>query len=433
MSRRVLIVDDEPLKRVTLQIELSEHGYDVADATDADAARRLLGARPFDVVVTDVRMPGTSGLDLLAHIRQDHPAVAVILMTAYGTIDSAVLAMKRGAYDYLTKPFTAQELLAKLDRFFSGCVSQAEGDPVETFGDLVARSPGVKRAFQQARAAAQHNAPVLIRGEPGTGKHALAAALHAASPSAARPLRHTACAGCSSADFERALGAPEQAATTWVLDAVEELPAEQQRRLLRLLNRREPEGADLRVVGLTRVDLTAQVAAGRFRDDLAACFRTVELLLPPLRDRLDDIPVLAQHFAAQAGALAGGRACELTPHALDELLRHPWPGNVRELKRVIERALTRLALVPGTGDKPVQIRAEHILPLGPDAPAESAAAELGDSSRGGLTETVADIERRMILLALRQCDQNQARAAQRLGIPRTTLRDKMAKYNIPGG
>jgi DNA-binding NtrC family response regulator len=433
MSRRVLIVDDEPLKRVTLQIELSEHGYDVAKAPDADTARRLLEARPFDVVITDVRMPGRSGLDLLTQIRQDHPTIAVILMTAYGTIDSAVLAMKRGAYDYLTKPFTAQELLAKLERFFSGRPARTESDAVETFGGLVTRSPGVRRAFQQARGAAQHAAPLLIRGEPGAGRHALAQALHAASPRADHALLRTVCAGCAGPEFERVLSAPAHAGATWLLEAVEELGAELQLRLLRVLERPTGPGVGLRVVGLTGVDLAAAVAAGRFREELAAHFRTLAIVLPPLRDRLDDIPLLAQHFASQAGALTGGRACEFTAHALDELLRHPWPGNVRELKQVVERALTRLTLAPGAGDKPIQIRAEHILPLGPDAPSEFGAVELGETSGLGLTETVADIERRMILLALRQCGQNQARAAQRLGIPRTTLRDKMSKYNIPCG
>jgi DNA-binding NtrC family response regulator len=459
MAQRILVVDDEPLKRITLQIELGEHGYEVCEAADAQAAKRLFETRPFDVVVTDVRMPGTSGLDLLTYVKQARPEVEVILMTAYATIDTAVLAMKRGAYDYITKPFTTPELLEKLARLFAGRAPSAE-DGVETFGQLVARSPVMKRLFQQARAMAATDRPILLCGEKGTGKERLAEAIHASSTRAAQPFVRFHCTAADPQSLAGELFGHEKGAAgaaarpkpgrvdqaeggTLLIEEVAALPADLQPRLLRLLERQEyervggaqPIHADIRVLGTTDCDLLASVKDGRFSEDLYYRLSAVSLTIPPLRERPDDIPVLARHVLARHGA----RPVELTAHAADELLRHRWPGNVNELEHVLARALA--SCVGGVGDGnesgagPRELRAEYLLPLGTDAAggADPTTVEMGESGRIGLTETVTDIERRMILLALRQCDHNQARAAQRLGIPRTTLRDKMAKYSIPGG
>ena len=228
---------------------------------------------------------------------------------------------------------------------------------------------------------------------------------------------------------------------TMLLDEVDDIPTELQVKLLRVVEQQEFERVggeeavrvDVRLICATKCDLLKLVKEGRFREDLYYRLNVISLPIPPLRERPDDVAVLARHFVRKHAALVGDRPVEISPHAIDELLRHPWPGNVRELEHVIERALA-FCRTPN-GDGPLEIRPEHILPLEPITTdvATLPALELTENGRLGLTETVADIERRMILLALRQCGNNQARAAQRLGIPRTTLRDKMARYNIPGG
>jgi DNA-binding NtrC family response regulator len=452
MTRRILVVDDEPLKRITLQIELGERGYEVYEAADAQAALRIFESRPIDVVVTDVRMPGTNGLDLLNRVKQVRPEVEVILMTAYATVDTAVLAIKRGAYDYITKPFTTQDLLEKLERLFASHVTPDQPEGCESFGRLVAHSQSMRRLFQQLREVAPTDRTILLCGESGTGKELFAEAIHQHSQRAAKPFVRFSCAALQPSVLESELFGHEKGAFTgairqkagrfelahggtMLLDEVDDIPTELQVKLLRAVEQQEfervggeePVHVDVRLICATKCDLLDLVREGRFREDLYYRLNVISLKLPPLRDRPDDIPVLAQHFIRKHAAIVGNRDVAISSHAIDELVRHDWPGNVRELEHVLERALAFC----GGGE----IRPEHVLPLGTTAtePATLAALELGDNGRLSLNETVADIERRMILLALRQCNNNQARAAQRLGIPRTTLRDKMAKYEIPGG
>ncbi len=457
MPGRILVVDDEPLKRITLQIELTEHGYEVFEAADAAAARRILDARPVDVVVTDVRMPGLSGLDLLTYVKSAYPGVEVILMTAYATIDTAVLAIKRGAHDYITKPFTTPELIVKLDALFAGRQVDRPERSVETFGRLVAASQSMRRLFEQLRGVAPTGRTILLMGESGTGKELLAEAIHQHSPRAQMPLIRLSCGGLPLDVLEGELFGHERGAVTGttrpkagrfalasggtlVLDEVDEIPPELQVRLLRVIERQESQRAggepgvtgDVRLICTTRADLLKCVQAGRFRTELYYRLNVMQFVVPPLRERPDDIPLLAQHFVKKHGGLVANRPVRIAQHALDELLRRRWPGNVRELEHVIERALVFCG-----GD---EIRPEHVVHVGDGATAETgngsavtatgSTLAMSEEPRLGLNETVADIERRMILMALRQCNNNQARAANRLGIPRTTLRDKMARYSI---
>jgi len=450
MRGRILVVDDEPLKRITLQIELSEHGFEVYEAADALTARRIFESQPIDVVVSDVRMPGMNGLELLAALKQIRPEVEVILMTAYATVDTAVLAIKRGAYDYITKPFTTQELLAKLDRLFATRTPLEADTQVETLGRLVARSASMKRLFAQLRAVADTDRTILLCGESGTGKELFAEAIHQLSRRADKPFIRFSCAALQPTVLESELfghakgaftGAHRQKAGrfeladggTILLDEVDDIPTDLQVKLLRVVEQQEfervggedPVRVDVRLICATKSDLLQLVKEGRFREDLYYRLNVISLCIPPLRERPEDIPVLAGHFLKKHAALVGDAQVSISPHALDELMRHTWPGNVRELEHVLERALAFC------GGK--EIRPEHVLPLGrwTTEPPPPAGLELTELSKLGLTETVADIERRLILMALRQCNGNQARAAQKLGIPRTTLRDKMAKYNIP--
>ncbi|MCG3126385.1 MAG: Anaerobic nitric oxide reductase transcription regulator NorR [Phycisphaerae bacterium] len=532
MKRRILVVDDEPLKRITLQIELSEAGYEVLEAADARTARRLFDANPVDVVVSDVRMPGMDGFELLTYVKQASPDTIVILITAYATVDAAVEAIKRGAYDYITKPFTTQELLARLDRVFAGRATAIAADTadVESFGAFVTSAPVARRLIDHARSAAAGERTILIHGESGAGKEVIAEAIHAHSPRCAMPLARISCGKTDAEALNAELFGVEGAGRTrtgrieladggtLLLDLVEALPDATQLLLIDAIEKRSFTRVggtthipfNVRLICTTRRDLNQVVQEGRFRADLLYRISVCTLSVPPLRERLPDIPLLARLFIAKhapsasaapatdlrrqdAGDLApaGGGADDaaleaasgwrraravadrhdpaapavestadagvetaagsasladlrgaaprdaalaspptISRFALDALLMHTWPGNVRELEHVIERAVA-------LADR--EIRPEHVLPLsGPwssAAPgADDASVEMpreGEWDGGrGLAETVADIERRMILMALRQCNNNQARAAQKLGIPRTTLRDKMAKYGI---
>jgi len=450
MRGRILVVDDEPLKRITLQIELSEAGFEVYEAADALIARRIFDNNAVDVVVTDVRMPGMSGLELLAYVKGSRPEVEVILMTAYGAVDSAVLAMKRGAYDYITKPFTTEQLLAKLERLFATREPTAVNDHVETLGRLVARSHAMKRLFRQIRAVADSDRTILLCGESGTGKELFAEAIHAHSRRADKPLIRFSCAALQPTVLESELFGHEKGAFTgairqkagrfeladggtMLLDEVDDIPTELQVKLLRVVEQQEfervggetPIRVDVRLICATKSDLLQLVKQGRFREDLYYRLNVISLPIPPLRERSDDVPVLASHFVEKHAALVGNSKVTISPHTMDELMRHNWPGNARELEHVIERAL---AFCGGS-----EIRPEHILPLSEERreTLTPPTLELAGAGKLGLNETVADIERRMIVMALKQCDGNQARAAQRLGIPRTTLRDKIAKYSIP--
>ncbi len=453
----ILVVDDEPLKRITLQIELSEHGYEVHEAADADAAQRILDTRPVDVVVSDVRMPGMNGLDLLTHVKQVRPSTEVILMTAYATVDTAVVAIKRGAYDYITKPFTTADLLTKLDRIFAGRKAAETDEQIESFGRLIARSQSMKRLFEQLRSVAPTDRTILLCGESGTGKELFAEAIHNHSQRSAKPFVRFSCAALQPSVLESELFGHEKGAFTgairqkagrfelasegtMLLDEVDDIPTELQVKLLRVVEQQEfervggekPVHVDVRLLCATKCDLLELVKEGRFREDLYYRLNVINLQIPPLRERPDDIPVLARYFVDKHATLVNGRTVTISSHAMDELVRHAWPGNVRELEHVVERAL---AFCDSAGDsaEKIEIRPEHILPLGTESGdvATALASDLGDNGQLGLNETVADIERRMILMALRQCNNNQARAAQKLGIPRTTLRDKMAKYSIP--
>ncbi len=441
MAGCVLIVDDEPLKRISLQIELTEHGYEVYEAADAAAARRILDSRAVDVMVSDVRMPGMSGLDLLTEVKQQRPDVDVILMTAYATVESAVLAIKRGAHDYITKPFTTTDLVEKLGRLFAARPVRAatSKDPV-SLGPVVARSASLRRLLAQLRDAAADARPVLLVGEPGVGKRVLAEALHTSGPAAAAPLDLIDCRGPGEselasvlfpppADARRRDAAADSAAGTLIVAHVEALPRALQARLARELEHSGGGSAPRRrIVATACEDPRTAVDAGRFEPDLYYRLGVLRFDVPPLRQRPDDIPILAAHFLERHAAMAGGATPRLSSTALDELTRHDWPGNARELEHVLERAT-----VMCRGD---EVRPEHVLPLGTRASDVDAGADprsYGDFGAMDLVETVAQIERRLIIMALKQCNQNQARAAQKLGIPRTTLRDKMAKYEIPAG
>lgn len=436
----LLVVDDEPLKRITLQIELSQAGYTVLDGADAASAIKVLSARPVDVVITDLRMPQMDGLQFLEQVKARWPQTHVLLMTAYGSVDSAVAAIKRGAYDYLTKPFKTEVLLEKLERLRSARGWATDKDrtspALEQVGPLTGVSYAARRLFQQIRAIADSDRPLLIEGESGTGKSLVAQAVHQLSRRNACPLTAFNCASCAceAIDAELSSRIEHAAGGTVYLSEIDAMPASAQGRLLGVLEHQtldkpghaQPVPVDTRIICATTRDLRAMVESGDFRQDLYYRLSAVSLPVPPLRDRREDIVLLARHFIERAASTrqpgnGGARPVRIGPHAVEVLIGYHWPGNVRELEHVMERAASF-----ATGEE-IELK-DILLPQETQCVRQAVAPE----RLPGLTETISGIERSLIDSALRRAAGNQARAAQFLGIPRTTLRDKMAKYGMAG-
>ena len=448
----LLVVDDEPLKRVTLQIELSEAGYTTLEAPDAVAALKLLASNPVDVVISDVRMPEIDGMQFLEKIKAGFPKTHVILMTAFSSVGSAVEAMKLGAYDYIAKPFRTEVLLDKLERVLAGR-SPDDGAALaapETVGPLVGRSHAARRLFEQIRTVADNDHPVMIMGEPGTCRDRVADAIHRLSQRWQGPLIKFSCAASSPQTIDGELfgsGASDATVTSapkagrlelagggiLFLDNVDALPLELQAKLLHALEEGIFEHAgngervsmDARLICGTERDLRQLVDAGEFRRDLYYRLDAIHLVIPPLRARREDIPLLVERYlktCAETGDPKNAAKC-IDRQAMDVLVNYHWPANVRELEHVLERAITFA--------KGGEVLARDILLPAEQSSARERAA-VADEGPSGLTETIAGVERTLIDAALRRAAGNQAKAAQFLGIPRTTLRDKMTKYGMVG-
>ncbi len=369
MAMRILIVDDEPNIRRTLRVALEAMGHPVEEADGGPQALGLAGRQPFDVALIDLRLGRESGLDLLGSLLDLWPRLAVVIITAHSSVDSAVEAMRRGAFDYLSKPFTPAQVRAVLERVarvrdlndrVADLEAQVRAEVPEA--DLEGRDPEVRRVLDLARKVAPTDAALLIRGENGTGKGVLARALHAWSRRMAGPFVTVSCPSLSPELLESDLfghvrgaftGAVRDAAGkvaaaeggTLFLDEVGDLPPALQPKLLRFLQERKYErvgepktrAADVRIVAATNNDLEAAVASGTFREDLLYRLNVVELTLPPLRRR-SDILDLAEHLLGFFSPRSFRRLGGFTPQAREALARHAWPGNLRELRNAIERA-----------------------------------------------------------------------------------------------
>ncbi|HEY7519832.1 MAG TPA: sigma-54 dependent transcriptional regulator [Methylomirabilota bacterium] len=444
---RVLVVDDEPAQRELVSGFLRRQGFDVTVAADGAAALERFRAESADAIVTDQKMPGLSGLALLEAARAIDPEVAVIVMTAYGTVESAVSAMKGGAADYLAKPLNLEDLRHRLDRARERRALRAENrDLREALQErhriegIIGESGAMQEVLSLVHRVAASDATVLIRGESGTGKELIAKAIHYASGRAARPLVRVNCAALPETLLEAELFGHEKGAFTGAhaarqgrfeaaqggslfLDEIGDLPLHLQVKLLRVLQEREIErlgssrsiGVDVRLLAATHRDLESAVRAGTFRDDLYYRINVVTVTVPPLRDRRADIPPLLEHFLMRLARDNSKPIRGLTAEARDALLRYDYPGNVRELENLIERAvvLTRDDVI-GLGD----------LPLGVREPAVAAddAASLPAATEG--------LERRLIHDALVAAGGVQTRAAEALGISERVLRYKLRKYGL---
>jgi DNA-binding NtrC family response regulator len=445
MATRLLIVDDDVRIRTSLLEALEEEGYEVRCAEDAERALSSFSQVEPDIVLADVRMPGLNGLELLALLRQRSPDTDVLIMTAYDDMPTVVAAMREGAADFLLKPVDLHHLRRVLVRVAEDRRARArsrppsrspdpEGaDPADAL-DLVGRHPRMIEIFKLVGKLAASRANVLVRGESGTGKELIARAIHSSSPDAEQPFVPVNCTALPATLLESELfghvrGSFTGAHTdrrgrfalagrgTIFLDEIGDTSAEFQTKLLRVLQEREyypvgadrPERTEARVIAATHRDLEDLVRAGQFRADLYYRLLVVEVSVPPLRERLSDIPLLAEHLVRRACAALGRRPPVLSAAALRELERRDWPGNVREL----ENCLTR-ALVMASGDV---IRPDHIS-LGPE-----------HASSAALLRTLAEAERDHVLGVYGATGGHKSRTAEILGISRPRLDRLLEQYD----
>ena len=417
---QVLIVDDDAAVCWALERALVKAGWRVLVAADAAAARRRV--KGVDVVLTDIRMPGESGLDLLATLHTDRPELPVVVMTAHGTMETAVEAVARGAFDYLAKPLDLDRTIAVVRRALGETPLAASARPETAFDEdgIVGGSPAMQEVYRRLAAAAASGVAVLFSGLAGVGKEVLARALHRHSPHRDGPFVHVGCTALVPEDLPSRLAAAT--AGTLFLDEVDALTPESQAALAAALS-----GTTARLVAASRRDLARLASTGGFSDDLACRLGTLHIAVPPLAERPDDLPVLVRAFLARAASRLK-RQLAITDRALARLSAHAWPGNVRELKHAIEEAA--VLAVGGVVD------AEHLMIGDAEAqisklPGFSAAAavlarRLLDSSPGRVHELALDeLEAVLVREALARTEGNQLRAAEMLGINRATLRKRM--------
>src|SRR2546423_1743071 len=452
----VLLVEDKESLRRVLRLTLESAGYSVAEAEDARAAAQALAREPFRLVLTDLRMPHGSGLDVLRASKEANPDAPVVLMTAYGSIDEAVQAMKDGAHDFLQKPVDSNHLLLLIGRALEQVRLRTENILLREewsrrygFPRIVGESEAIKRAVSETQRVATTDTTVLLLGESGTGKELFARAVHHLSPRREKPFVAINCAAIPETLIESELfghergsftGATERrpgkfelaAGGTVFLDEIGELPLGVQGKLLRAIEEktvdriggRAPVAVDVRIVAATNRDLQSAARDGEFPRDLSSPLAVSPARAPPLRERDDDVILLARHFASQLGKELRKRAAVLSDEALAALRAHPWPGNVRELENAIERACI-------LADSPTLTPAD--LGLARAATNEDEGRSDFDTS-GSLAEAteraVRLVERRKIADALRAHDGNKTRAAEELGVSYKTLLTKIKDYEL---
>jgi len=447
---KILVVDDDDSHRLMLRAVLSEDGYAITEAADGTEAVRAVEKEAFDVILTDIRMTMMDGIEALTEIRKTSPLVPVLIMTAYASVKTAVEALKAGAFDYLTKPLDSEELKILIEKALEHYHLRTEnlvlkerlGDRFE-FSRLIGRSPKMKGLLDTLAMVAPTDATVLLRGESGTGKEVAANALHQNSPRAGGPFVKVSCAALPETLLESELFGHEKGAFTGAvsrregrfkladrgtifLDEVGEMSPALQAKLLRVLQEKEfePLGSDrtikvdIRVIAATNRDLERDVREGRFREDLYYRLNVVPLMLPPLRERREDIPLLAEHFLALSREKNRKAVKRISGKALDALVRYEWPGNIRELENCVERAVIMAGEdVLRPADFPPQI-------------GKLSGEEETDGFDIPEGLSLAEMERALIIKTLAETGGNRTRAAEILGINRRTLQNKLKQYKL---
>ena len=447
----ILVVDDDLAHRTMLRTLLGGWGYDITEADDGQRAIEAVHQKPFDLILMDIRMIKVSGLEALSEIKRFNPAIPVIIMTAYASVETAVKALKEGAYDYLTKPLDFDELKLTIERAMEHTRLKEENRYLrESLADqfdrknLIGRSPAMTRLMETVAQVAPSEATVLIAGESGTGKEMIAGAIHFNSLRENGPFVKINCAAITETLLESELFGHEKGAFTGAdrrkegkfrqaeggtifLDEVSEMSPAMQVKLLRVLQEREitrvggdeAVKVDVRVIAATNKDLIREMEAGRFREDLYYRLNVVTINVPPLRERKEDIPLIAQHFLTLFAEKNHKNIKGFTPQAMDRLLKYTWPGNVRELMNAVERGV-------------VLSRSDYLdeeelsLVLRSHMPTEEAALLKIEAEDMPLEA----VEKEAIVKTLETAGGNKSEAARRLGITRRTLHIKLKKYGM---
>jgi DNA-binding NtrC family response regulator len=450
-SERILIVDDEDGMRRLLSRVLTREGYETSAVGSGAEALRLVASERFDLVVTDIKMPEMDGLQLLAELKEYEPSLPIIVITAYGTIENAVQALRSGAYDYIAKPFENDEIKLTVAKAFErerllaeNRYLHAELEGRYDFSGIVGGSLAMQQVYEMASSVAVSNANVLITGESGTGKELLARSIHYSSLRKEKPFVVLNCAAISEGVLESELFGHEKGAFSGALDTrkgrferadqgtlfideVAEMSMAAQVKLLRVIQEHEFErvggnktiSVDVRIVAATNKKLEDQVKDGNFREDLYYRLNVVNINVPPLRSRREDVEPLSRFFLDKYTSETGKKITDLSPRALSCLLAHDWPGNVRELQNAIERAVVlSKGSVLTPRDFPQGMQGDDQICL-----------QIPEKG-GSLTDILEDLERQLIIQTLQREDGSQTRAAETLGIKRTTLRYKMEKYRM---
>jgi two-component system, NtrC family, response regulator HydG len=461
----ILIIDDNETIREGLAHTVRKMGHrPLVSARGEDGIGQLKAAGEVDFVITDLRMEGMDGVEVLRQVQKRDPDVPTMIITAFGTVETAVEAMKLGAFDFLTKPFAPEVVRLKVERALELCASrrarrrlEAHNDYLKDeaegryrFAELVGGSDNMERVFRTVEKVAPTDSSVFIAGESGTGKELVARACHNLSKRASGPFIKVNCGALTETLLESELFGHEKGAFTGAhqaktgllesaeggtvfLDEIGELPAALQVKLLRVLEDRQvmrvgalrPRQIDVRFVAATNRDLEEEVARGGFREDLFYRVNGIAIVIPPLRERVGEIPQLARLFVAQAASAAGLPEPRLSDQALELLESYAWPGNIRELRNLMERAV-----LLSTDDL---ITDEHLPTekMRTGGVARAAEQPLGAGRGASLRDDVDELERRRILDALDSCSGNQTRAARMLGISRNTLAARLEQFGIP--
>ena len=442
----ILVVDDDTAHRTMLRTLLGRWGYKVIEADDGDSAISRVEERPYDLIMMDIRMIRVSGLEALAKIKTINPSIPIIIMTAYSSVETAVEALKKGAYDYLTKPLDFDELKISLERAMEHRRLREENLQLrEQLGsqfdrrNIIGRSAAMEKLMETVLLVAASDATVLITGKSGTGKELIAGAIHYNSPRRDGPFVKINCAAITETLLESELFGHEKGSFTGAdrkkegkfrqadggtlfLDEVSEMSLAMQVKLLRVVQEREVTrvggdevlAVDVRVITATNKNLEKEAADGRFRQDLYYRINVVSIEVPPLVERKEDIPLLAQHFLSVFSEKNQKKIKGFSPQAMNLMLKYDWPGNIRELMNVVERAvvLSRGEFLDD-GDLSIHERAGN-LPV----------------TDAGESVSLEDVEKNTIMKTLDRAGGNKSEAARLLGITRKTLRDKLKKYGI---
>ena len=451
-KKTLLIVDDDSTHRTMLRTLIGGWGYDVVDADDGSTAIEAVQKRPFDLVLMDVRMLKVSGLEALEEIKAFNPVIPVTIMTAYSSVETAVEALKKGAYDYLTKPLDFDKLRLTLERAMEHTRLKEENRILkENLGkhfdmqNIVGRSPAMVSLMETVAHVAPSEATVMITGASGTGKELIAGMIHYNSPRKEGPFVKINCAAITETLLESELFGHEKGAFTGAdrrkegrfyqahqgslfLDEVSEMPLTMQVKLLRVLQERELTRVggeevikvDVRVITATNRDLVDLKRKGLFREDLYYRLNVVSLEIPPLKNRRDDIPLLAQHFLEMFSTKNNKEIKGFTPKAMDRLIRHDWPGNVRELMNAVERGVVL------TRTEYLDVQDFAVMENASQSPAEAVPVFDGEENNLSLEA----VEKAAVLRMLEAANGNKSEAARRLGITRKTLHKKLKKYGV---